>query len=82
MVLYTVTVLPHPSLLGFKGEVYYSTALTVAIAIDIACRQTLGCLLAQYRATFGFGTLRLLPGDYWHLSIAHGRSPFARGDPG
>jgi hypothetical protein len=29
MVLYTVTVLPHSSLLGFKGEVCYNTALTL-----------------------------------------------------
>jgi hypothetical protein len=33
MVLYTVAVLPHPSLPGFKGEVCYSTALTVAAAV-------------------------------------------------
>jgi hypothetical protein len=38
MVLCTVTVLPHPSLSGFKGEVCYSTALTIATALDVACR--------------------------------------------
>jgi hypothetical protein len=38
MVLCTVTVLSHPSLSGFKGEVCYSTALTVATALDVACR--------------------------------------------
>jgi hypothetical protein len=54
-------VLPHPSLPGFKGEVCYSAALTVATALDIAYRQALGCLLAQYLASFEFGTLRLLP---------------------
>jgi hypothetical protein len=32
MVLCTVAVLPHPSLPGFKGEVCYSTVLTVATA--------------------------------------------------
>jgi hypothetical protein len=47
MVLCTVAVLPHPSLPGFKGEVYYSTALTVATVLGVACRQALGCLLAQ-----------------------------------
>jgi hypothetical protein len=57
MVLCTVAVLPHPSLPGFKGEVCYSTVLIVAIALDVACRQALGCLLAQYRATFETGTL-------------------------
>jgi hypothetical protein len=64
MVLCMVAVLPHPSLPGFKGEVCYSTALTVATALDVACRQALGCLVAQYRTTFKFGTLRLLPRDY------------------
>jgi hypothetical protein len=44
-VLCMVAVLPHPSLPGFKGEVCYSTALTVAIALDVACRHALGCLL-------------------------------------
>jgi hypothetical protein len=68
MVLCTITVLPHPSLSGFKGEVYYSTALTIATALDVACRQALGCLLAQYRASFESGTLRLLPQDYWRLA--------------
>jgi hypothetical protein len=68
MVLYTVAVLPHLSLPGFKGEVCYSTALTVATALDVACRQALGCLLAQYRTTFESGTLRLLPRDYWRLA--------------
>jgi hypothetical protein len=55
MVLCTIAVLPYPSLPGFKREVCYSTALTVT------CRQALGCLLAQYRATFESGMLRLLP---------------------
>jgi hypothetical protein len=64
MVLCTVAVLPHPSLPGFKGEVCYSAALTVATALDVAYRQALGCLLAQYRASFESGTLRLLPRDY------------------
>jgi hypothetical protein len=68
MVLCTVAVLPHPSLPGFKGEVCYSTALTVVTALDVAYRQALACLLAQYRATFDTGTLRLLPRDYWHLA--------------
>jgi hypothetical protein len=68
MVLCTVTVLPHPSLPGFKGEVCYSTALTVATALDVACHEALGCLLAQYRASFESGTLRLLPRDYWRLA--------------
>jgi hypothetical protein len=68
MVLCTVTVLPHPSLSGFKGEVCYSAALTVATALDVACRQALGYLLAQYRASFESGTLRLLPRDYWRLA--------------
>jgi hypothetical protein len=62
MVLCTVAVLPHPSLPGFKGEVCYSAAL------NVACRQALGCLLAQYRASFETGTLRLLPRDYWRLA--------------
>jgi hypothetical protein len=64
MVLYTVTILPHPSLPRFKGEVCYSTALTVATTLDVTCSQALGGLLAQYRATFKTGTLRLLPRDY------------------
>jgi hypothetical protein len=64
MVLCMVAVLPHPSLPGFKGEVCYSTALTVTTALYVACRQALGCLLAQYRTTFEPGTLRLLPRDY------------------
>jgi hypothetical protein len=38
MVLCTVTVLPHPSLSGFKGEVCYSTAITIATALDVSCR--------------------------------------------
>jgi hypothetical protein len=75
MVLCMVAVLPHPSLPRFKGEVCYSTALTVATALDVACRQALGCLLAQYRASFESGTLRLLPRDYWHLA------PFVDGVP-
>jgi hypothetical protein len=61
MVLCTIAVLPHPSLPGFKREVCYSTALTVATALDVTCRQALGCLLAQYHATFESETLRLLP---------------------
>jgi hypothetical protein len=68
VVLCTVAVHPHPSLLGFKGEVCYSTALTVVTAFDVTCRQALGCLLAQYRASFESGTLRLLPRDYWRLT--------------
>jgi hypothetical protein len=64
MVLRTVAVLPHPSLPGFKGEVCYSIVLTVAAALDVACCQVLGCLLAQYRASFESGTLHLLPRDY------------------
>jgi hypothetical protein len=68
MVLYTVAVLPHLSLLGFKGEVCYSTVLTIAAALDIAYRQALGCLLAQYHTTFETETLRLLPRDYWRLA--------------
>jgi hypothetical protein len=68
MVLCMVVVLTHPSLPRFKGEVCYSTALTVATALDVACREALGCLLAQYRATVKSGTLRLLPRDYWHLA--------------
>jgi hypothetical protein len=57
IVLCTVAVLPHPSLPGFKGEVCYSTVLTVATALDVVCHQALGCLLAQYHATFEYGTL-------------------------
>jgi hypothetical protein len=57
---------PEPS--GIKGEVSYSTALTVATALDVACRQALGYLLAQYRTSFEFGMLRLLPRDYWRLT--------------
>jgi hypothetical protein len=68
MVLCTVAVLPHPSLPGFKGEVCYSAALTVVTALDVACCQALGCLLAQYRASFESGTFRLLPRDYWCLA--------------
>jgi hypothetical protein len=68
MVLCTVTVHPHPSLPGFKGEVCYSTALTVATTLDVACRQALGCLLTQYCATFESSTLRLLPRDRWRLA--------------
>jgi hypothetical protein len=64
LVVCTVAVLPHPNLLGFKGEVCYNTAVTVATAIDVACSQALGCLLAQYRPTFKSRTLRLLPRDY------------------
>jgi hypothetical protein len=64
MVLCTVTVLPHQSLPEFKAEVCYSTALIVATALDVAYRQALGCLLAQYRTSFEFGMLRLLPRDY------------------
>jgi hypothetical protein len=79
MVLCTVTVLPHPSLPIFKGEVCYSTVLTVAIALDVACRQALGCLLAQYCATFKSGTLRLLPQDYWRLAPLVDRVPSREG---
>jgi hypothetical protein len=61
MVLCTVIVLPHPSLPGFKGEVCYIITLTIVTALDIACRQALGCLLTQYCATFESETLRLLP---------------------
>jgi hypothetical protein len=68
MVLCTVAVLPHPSLPGFKGEVCYNAALTVVTALDVACRQALGCLLAQYRASLESGTLWLLPRDYWRLA--------------
>jgi hypothetical protein len=68
MVLCTVAVLPHPSLPGFKGEVCYSAALTVATALDVACRQALGCLLAQYCTSFESEALRLLPRDYWRLT--------------
>jgi hypothetical protein len=57
MVLCTLTVLPHPKLPEFKGEVCYSTTLTVTTTLDVACRQALGCLFAQYRATFESGTL-------------------------
>jgi hypothetical protein len=69
MVLCTDVIVPHPSLPGFKGEVCYSTTLTVATALDVACRQALGCLLAQYCATFESGTLQLLPQDYWRLAL-------------
>jgi hypothetical protein len=79
MVLCTVVVLPHPSLPGFKGEVCYSTTLTVATALDIACRQALGCLLAKYRASFKSGTLRLLPRDYWRLASLVDRVPSYEG---
>jgi hypothetical protein len=68
MVLCTVVVLPHPSLPGFKGEVCYSTTFTVATAMDVTCRQALGFLLAQDRATFESGTLRFLPRDYWRFA--------------
>jgi hypothetical protein len=79
MVLCTVAVLPHPSLPGFKGEVYYSAALTVATALGVACRQALGCLLAQYHASFESGTLRLLPRDYWRLAPLVDRVPSYEG---
>jgi hypothetical protein len=46
MVLCTVAVLPHPSLPRFKEHVCYSTALTAVTALDVTCRQALGCLLA------------------------------------
>jgi hypothetical protein len=52
MVLCTVAVLPHSSFPGFKGEVCYSTTLTIATAVDVACRQALSCLLAQCPASF------------------------------
>jgi hypothetical protein len=68
MVLCTVAVLPHPSLPGLKGEVCYSTALTVATALVVACQQALGCLLTKYRASFETVMLRLLPWDYRHLA--------------
>jgi hypothetical protein len=54
-----VTVLPHPILPGFKGKACYSTALTVTTALDVAYRQALGCLLAQYRASFESRTATL-----------------------
>jgi hypothetical protein len=57
MVLCTVVVLPHPSFSSFKGEVCYSTVLTITTALDVACCQALGCLLAQYHATFESETL-------------------------
>jgi hypothetical protein len=38
MVLCTVSVLSHPNLPGFKGEVCYSTAFTVTTALDVTCR--------------------------------------------
>jgi hypothetical protein len=63
MVLCTIAVLPHPSLPRFKGEVCYSTALTAATALDVACCQALGCHLAQYRATFESWMVQLLPRD-------------------
>jgi hypothetical protein len=78
-VLCTVIVLPYPSLTGFKGEVCYSTALTVVTALDVAYRQALGCHLAQYRATFESGTLRLLPRDYWCLAPLVDRVPSHEG---
>jgi hypothetical protein len=79
MVLCTVAVLPHPSLPRFKRQVCYSAALTVATALDVACRQALGCLLAQYSASFESGTLRLLPRDYWHLAPLVDRVPSYEG---
>jgi hypothetical protein len=79
MVLCTVAVLPHPSLLGFKGEVCYSTALIITTALDIACRQALGCLLAQYSATFESRMLRLLPWDYWRLAPLVDKVPLHEG---
>jgi hypothetical protein len=79
MVLCTVAVLPHPSLPGFKGEVCYSAALTVATALDDACRQALGCLLTQYRTSFESRTLRLLPRDYWRLAQLMDEVPWYEG---
>jgi hypothetical protein len=79
MVLCKVIVLPHSSLPGYKGEVCYSTALTIATALDVACRQALGCLLAQYRATFKSGMLRLLPRDYWRLALLEDGVPSHEG---
>jgi hypothetical protein len=38
MVLCAVAVLPHPNFPRFKGEVCYRTTLTVATALDVACR--------------------------------------------
>jgi hypothetical protein len=57
MVLCAVAVLPHSSFPGFKGEVCYSTTLTIATAVDVACRQALSCLLAQCPASFESRTL-------------------------
>jgi hypothetical protein len=68
MMLCTVVVLPHLSFPGLKGEVCYSIAFTVATAMDVACRQALGRVLAQYRATIESGTLQFLPRDYWRLA--------------
>jgi hypothetical protein len=79
VVLRIVVVLPHPSLPGFKGEVCYSTALTVATPLNVACRQALVCLLAQYRSSFESGTLRLLTRDYWHLAPLVDRVPSYKG---
>jgi hypothetical protein len=79
MVLRKVAVLPHSSLPGYKGEVCYSTALTIATALNVACRQALGCLLAQYRATFKSGMLRLLPRDYWRLALLEDGVPSHEG---
>jgi hypothetical protein len=70
---------PSPEPSGFKGEVCYSTALTVATVLDVACRQALGCLLVQYRASFESGTLRLLPRDYWRLAPLVDRVPSHEG---
>jgi hypothetical protein len=64
MVLCTVAVLPHLSLPGLKGEVCYNTALTVTTALDVTCRQALGCLLAQYCASFESETPQLLLRNY------------------
>jgi hypothetical protein len=68
MVLCSVAVFPHSNLPGFKGEVCYSTTVTIATALDVACCQALGCLLAQYHTSFESGMLQLLPRDYWCLA--------------
>jgi hypothetical protein len=79
MVLCTVVVLPHSNLPGFKGEVCYSTALTVVTALDVTCHQALGYLLSQYCATFESGMLRLLPRDYWRLALVVNSVPCHEG---
>jgi hypothetical protein len=78
-VLYTVAILPHPTLPGFKWEVTYNTAMILPTTMDLANRQALGCLLAQYRGTFEIGELRLLPRDYWRLAPLVDRVPSHEG---